>query len=129
VTATPLNVVVSAAVRRRSIHGRDVLYPDDPAWEASVTGVRIQAMPRWDAADAYTRTAAAQVPALDRLAVAPRLGDPRSPVYADPVSLSEEATVLEHLVELLGDDRDLAFVVEPGGEDRLLLHFGRPEAR
>jgi hypothetical protein len=63
------------------------------------------------------------VPELERLVGGVVRGDPDAPVHADRVSLSPGATVLEHLVELLGDDPDLVFTVEPTEDGRLVLHF------
>jgi hypothetical protein len=121
----PVNIVTTDGFRRAWIRDREVLYPDDAAWEARVTGIQIERVPRYEAAESYTEEARRQVPDLARLLIGALKGDPRSPVYSDPVSLSSEASVLEHLVELLGDDPELVFVIEPGGEDRLLLHFER----
>jgi hypothetical protein len=119
---------VAGAARRnglrwRTIGTRFVLYPDADVWERRVTGVDIAGIARADAAGAYTAEVARRVPKLERLVGGVVRGNPDAPVHADRVSLSPEATVLEHLVELLGDDPDLVFTVEPTEDGRLVLHF------
>jgi hypothetical protein len=115
-------------LRWRRIGARFVLYPDDDVWERPVSGIDISDVGRADAAAAYTAEVARMVPGLERLVGGIVRGDPRAPVYSDRVGLSPEATVLEHLVELLGDDPDLVFTVEPADDGRLVLHFERAGA-
>jgi hypothetical protein len=116
-------------LRWRKIGTRFVLYPADDVWERRVTGVDIDGIARADAAGAYTSEVARRVPELEHLVGGVVRGDPGAPVHADRVSLSPEATVLEHLVELLGDDPDLVFTVEPAEDGRLVLHFEHTRER
>jgi hypothetical protein len=112
-------------LRWRKIGSRFVLYPTDDVWERRVSGVDLAGVERAAAADAYTAEVGRQVPELRRLVGGVVRGDPAAPVYTDRVSLSPEATVLEHLVELLGDAPNLVFTIEPAEDGRLVLHFER----
>jgi hypothetical protein len=124
---SPEQAVAGAArrngLRWRRIGTRFVLYPEADVWERPVSGIEISDVERADAAAAYTAEVARLVPGLERLVGGVVRGDPRAPVYSDRVSLSPQATVLEHLVELLGDDPDLVFTIEPADDGRLVLHF------
>jgi hypothetical protein len=114
-----------AGLRWRAIGTHVVLYPDDDVWERRVSGIAVADARRADAAAAYTADVARRVPGLERLVGGVVRGDPDAPVYADRVTLSPEAAVLEHLVQLLGDDPDLVFTIEPAADGRLVLHFER----
>jgi len=52
-------------------------------------------------------------------------GNLHAPIYSEPVSLQFKASIIEHLVELLGTDDQLAFTVEWASSDRRVLHFER----
>jgi hypothetical protein len=115
--------------RLEAIGGRRTLRPNDTVWDKTVTGVEIVDVPRADAAHAYALEARQQVRELDEAGFAGGVvrGDPREPMFTDLVTLSREARVVEHLVELLGQDADLVFTVEPASLG-LLLSFERPDA-
>lgn len=110
-------------LRWRKIGSRFVLYPDDDVWERPVSGVHLAGVGRAAAADAYTAEVRRHVPELGGFVGGVVRGDPDAAIYTEPVSLSPDATILKHLVELLGDDPDLVFTVEPASEGRLVLHF------
>jgi hypothetical protein len=116
-------VAQTARYRWDEIGGRYVLYPADDVWQSVVSGIEIKDVPRLDAASLYTDAARAQVAALADLAGPVMKGDPRSHVFTDPVSLRPSATVLEHFVELLGDDERLAFTVERSLSGVRVMHF------
>lgn len=113
--------------RLETIGGRRVLRPSDTVWDETVTGVEIVDVPRADVAHAYALEARRQVRELDVAGFAGGVvrGDPRDPMFTALVTLSREARVVEHLVELLGQDDDLVFTVEPASSG-LLLSFERP---
>jgi hypothetical protein len=123
------DVARANGLRVRTIGTHFVLYPNDDVWERPVSGIDISNVERAAAAAAYTADVARRVPGLERLVGGVVRGDPEAPVYSDRVSLSPEATILEHLVELLADDPDLVFTVEPADDGRLVLHFERAGGR
>lgn len=112
--------------RLETIGARRLLRPSDTVWDETVTGVEIVDVPRADAAHAYALEARRQVRELDEAGFAGGVvrGDPRDPVFTDLVTLSREARVVEHLVELLGRDDDLVFTVEPAASGLLLSFEG-----
>jgi hypothetical protein len=62
-----------------------------------------------------------------------RMGPPgRIPLYDDPVTLTPSARIIDHLVQLLGSDRSVFFVVKksPGLKrpvGGMLIYFGTTE--
>jgi hypothetical protein len=117
------SVTQTGLYRWRMIMGRSVLYPVDPVWDHKIMGIAITGVPRLDGAMQYTTAVRSRIPALDDLGGPPMKGDPRSPVYEAPVSLSPEASLIEHLVELLGTNKHLVFTIERGPSGRRVLHF------
>jgi hypothetical protein len=113
----------SSAYRWSEIRHHYVVYPRDSAWDTRLTNIRLSAVPRYDAAVRYVELVHDQVPALKDLAAPLQKGEPAASIYRDRVSLSDRGSVVEHLVELLGEDRELAFIIERTGDGRRMLHF------
>lgn len=108
---------------------RYVVYPDEPAWDIIVRGVNILGRPRIDAAASYLDAVRAQVPALADIVGPGVIGDPRAPLYSQTVSLTQEASVVEHLVQLLGDAQNVAFLIERTGGGRRVMRFERVQRK
>jgi hypothetical protein len=96
------------AFRAETIDSRDVLYPAGAAFQRIVDGIDIQSMPRLDAADRYLERLH-QEPAFAHLVSQVILGDPRHPIFTAKVSLRAKGRVIDHLVDLLGEDPALYF--------------------
>jgi hypothetical protein len=96
------------AFRTETIASRDVLYPAGPAFQKIVDGIDIQSMPRLEAADRYLERLH-QEPAFAHLVSQVILGDPRHPIFTAKVSLRAKGRVIDHLVDLLGEDPALYF--------------------
>lgn len=109
--------------RWRMLMGRYVIYPTDSVWDGRIAGIAITGRPRLDAATQYVKAVRGQVPALRDLLEPPIKGDPRSPVYTEPVSLRSEAPILIHLMELLGWNKALAFTIQWTQSGRRILHY------
>lgn len=115
--------------RWRTVMGRYVLFPADSVWESEISGVAIADVPRLDAATRYVIAVRSQISALEDLVEPPIKGDPRAPVYTEPVTLSRESSILAHLVELLGTNEQLAFTVERARSGKRVLHFEQVTTR
>lgn len=89
-----------------------VIYPKSGPFNKVIGGVDIRNAPRWEATYAFVEHLK-QTNAGFRSLVPPVIrGDPhRAPVYADRVSLPEEATVLEQFAALLGDNSNVMFSI------------------
>jgi hypothetical protein len=107
------------------IAGHSILYPRTAVWDAPIGGVQITGLPRLEAAAKFVAQVRAAVPELADLAEPPMIGDPRSPVYRQTVSLRPEGSILEHLVELAGPYSRIAFTIERGPFGDRVLHFGQ----
>jgi hypothetical protein len=96
-----------------------VLFPSEPSFQLKVTGVKIRLMAAGVAANEYVR----------RLVSVPEFRDVHP--YVEPpgdqilrsteVSLSPEGTVVEHLIELLGNDEEAYFVLSASKDGRRVL--------
>jgi hypothetical protein len=95
--------------RAETIDGRDVLYPARPEFQTVLDGVEIQATPRLEATDRYLERLRKEVPALAELYSMVVIGDSRHPIFGAKVSLRPRGRVIEHLVDLLGQDPKLYF--------------------
>jgi len=123
---TVLNLLVAhtSGYVWRSIRGRDVLFPDDePAWLEPLDLGRNIAGPRLNAAAELLQSVTEQVPSLSDLTGPPMRGDPNLPIFTDHVVAQSGIATIEQFVELLGDDRQLAFTVEAGPGGHRVLHF------
>lgn len=120
-------VAQSPAYRWQRNFGHYILHPDDPVWNTKISGVAIQQSPRADATARYLAIVRTQIPALADLDGPPIKGDPRSLVYSALVSLPPEASIIEHLAHLLGDDQQMIFTIEADRAGGRLLHYARIE--
>lgn len=93
---------------------RLMVYPKSGPFKKVIGGVDIRNAPRLEATVAFVEHLK-RTEAEFRNLIGPGIkGDPRAPVYADRVSLPEEATVLEHLAALLGDNPNVTFSIVDG---------------
>jgi hypothetical protein len=119
-----LDAIVAHApgYRYALISGRLVLYPRDPRWETRLGDVRLGPGRRLQVAkdllDLVRRT-----PTLSAIGYPVMIGDPRSFVYQDKVSVVGTGSVLELLVQLLGDRPSAIFLLgdATGGMHQFLL--------
>lgn len=116
------------------IGDRLVVFPAGDLYRTTVSNVRISGTPRLEATDRYLETLARDVPELGEWIPPIMKGDPEAPIYGERVSLSARASVLEHLVELLGRDESLMFSLIRWRDGRRYLLFERgtwaqPEAK
>jgi len=102
-------VAQSSAYRSENIAGREVLYPAAPEFQATVDNVEIQRKPRQEATELYVDLLRRAVPAFPRLVPPVLFGDNRMPIYSDEVTLRPKGRVIEHFVDLLGEDHRLYF--------------------
>lgn len=97
-------------VRNICVDSRFVIFPieESAILRAEVNGVMINCMSRIEAAAAYfeyLRETTSGAVNFDLIMA----GKLNVPMYDDSVSLSLRATLVEHLIELLGTDREVAF--------------------
>jgi hypothetical protein len=93
------------------VGGRLVLLPEDPKYGMRVGNVEIVGARRPDAADRYFAILRSRGPRFEDFTGAIVIGYAGSPVHSERVSLSAEGAVLDHLVEMLGDDPRVIFTV------------------
>lgn len=99
----------SPGYRAETIAGRSVLYPVAPEFQTVIDRIEIQSKPRLEALEEYVGVLRKRVPAFATLTAQPLIGDDRHPIYSNPVSLRPKGRVIEHLVDLLGEDQALYF--------------------
>jgi hypothetical protein len=102
-----------------------VLYPVAPEFQAILDHVVIQSKPRQAAVELYVDVLRKEVPALSDLVPPILFGDERRPMYSEVVSLREIGRVIEHFVELLGQDKTLYFEFIKARSGLPSLVFGR----
>jgi hypothetical protein len=102
-----------------------ILYPRAAVWDTWISGVQIANVPRLEAATQFVARVRAAVPELADLSEPPMLGDPRSPVFTQPVSLPPEGTIAQHLAALSGPDPRVVFTIERSRFGDRVLHFER----
>jgi len=118
-------LITQAPIYRWSnLNGRYVLYPRDAVWDTQISGIQITDVPRLEAGTEFVTQVRSRLPEFD-LSEPPMLGDPRSPVYTQPVSLPASGSLVQHLVALLGVDPQIIFTIEPSPFGDRVLHFGQ----
>jgi hypothetical protein len=95
--------------RAETVAGRSVLYPISPEFQIVLAGIEIQSKPRQEALEEYVNLLRKRVPALAELTPQALIGDDRHPIYSASVSLRPKGRVIEHLIDLLGQDQALYF--------------------
>ncbi len=108
--------------RYRFIGKRLVLYAKDPTYTVLVKKPDIKDMARLWAAEKYVEKLRREIRDFSDLNPPYFFGNFRSPVYQDKVTLRDEASVIEHLVELLGDNPGMVFSIT-------MSYFGREPHR
>lgn len=96
------------------VGGGLVVYPKLGPFHKVIGGVDIRNAPRWEAARAFVAHLKRTDAEFGNLIGPGIKGDPRAPLYTEPVSLLAEATVLEHLAALLGDNPNVMFSIVDG---------------
>jgi hypothetical protein len=109
------------------ISGRIVVYPQASGYDSIITLPSSQYVnvPRWQAAVNYVAEMTRQMPGLRNLLPPPLIGNPNASLYADTVTLSESAPILQHLVQLLAVDPDVSFFVGPAPSGLPMLYLLR----
>ena len=122
-----LDVLISQApiYRWSKMAEHYVLYPRAVVWDTWIGGVQITNVPRLETATQFVAQVRTTVPDLADLSEPPMIGDPRSPVYSQPVSLPPAGSILQHLAALLGRDPRIVFTVERTLFGDRVLHFER----
>lgn len=123
--AATLDAIVAQNKNYRwcTIMNHYVLYPEDYVWDQKISGIAIIDMSRLDAATQYVTEIQKQVSALSDLVGIPIKGDPQASVYTELVSLHPVASIIEHLVELLGTNNNLTFTIEQAPSGKRVLYF------
>jgi hypothetical protein len=93
------------------IEGRLVLYPNAAKYKLQVHVKGITNMKRIEAVDEYLSQLRAQQAEFADLLNPAIKGDDTAPLYSEPVSLRESGAVLQHFVELLGNDPKVVFSI------------------
>jgi hypothetical protein len=101
------------------------VFPKAAVWETRIRGVAIARTPRLEAARLFVALVRTEVLELADLSEPPMIGDPRSPVYSDSVSVPREGSIVQCLVALLGADPGTFFTIERTKFGDRLLHFDR----
>jgi hypothetical protein len=99
------------AYRSETIASREVLYPATPEFQVIVDHVDVKSKPRLDAAGLYLGLLRKEEPAFSQLWPPFMIGNPRHPVYSDVVTLRVRGRVIEHLVDLLGQNERVYFEI------------------
>ncbi|HEU0217507.1 MAG TPA: hypothetical protein VFQ90_12665 [Stellaceae bacterium] len=119
-------LAVQAPIYRwTELAGRYVLLPQAVVWDTPIRNVLIADASRLEAATRLVAQIRTAVPMLADLSEPPMIGDPRSPVYSQTVSLPRDGTILQHMVALLGADRRIVFTIERTRFGDRVLHFDR----
>ncbi len=115
----PLREALDELIRTRDAYTYSLLgdhlvvYPKSESYK-KVVKVKIRNLPRLEATSAFVEHLKQTDTEFGNLISPVMKGDPRAPLYTDPVSLPEEGTVLEHLAALLGDDLNVIFSIVDG---------------
>jgi hypothetical protein len=105
------------------VKDRVVIAPPDAVWRTEVIVPDAGPQPRFKATTTYLAAVAAQVLELSELHIEGIFGDPRAPLRMERVTLSPRAPVVQHLVELLGSNDDLAFAVVTSWDGKLRFSY------
>jgi len=108
-----LDGIVSQApfVKYKQVNGRLVVFPDERKYFLPMT-VDLENLDRIDAVDAYIRKLADRYPSEFGNLVGPTMtGFPGAPRYTDKITIKGTATVLDQLVQLLGDNPKVIFTI------------------
>ncbi len=96
----------------RQINNRIILFPNDPKFRVVLKGVNIKQTPRLQAADQFIKYLKSHKVGFENLVGVGLAGDPRLPIFNDLITLSENATVLQCFLELLGKDTFVSFSIQ-----------------
>ncbi|KRE82949.1 hypothetical protein ASG75_15525 [Rhodanobacter sp. Soil772] len=110
-----------------AVGSRCVLHPRQDIWRASLSGKAFQG-PRLQTARAYVEFLRGTAAEMADLAPPLLKGDPAAALYTATVSIRENCSALQGLVDLLGPDPSMVFTVERQDADRRVLFFERVDA-
>ena len=118
-------LIADGQYRQRTINGRLVIYPAASALEQVVHPPvgELGKRDRLYAAFAYIVWLRDNIPGLQDLLPPPFLGAGAGKRVNEYVSLTPEAQILEHLVELLGANPRRVFTIHPAPSGRPFLNF------
>jgi FlgD Ig-like domain len=110
------------------VDGRLFVYPSDPAYDVEITDVHITALPRLSAAGEYVKLMREHVSELAELVPPWVMGNPRASLYQELITLEGTDRMMDHLIQLLGDDVSLSVSIQPtaSGRPGLTFHRQRP---
>ena len=118
--------------RYETILNRLVLYPRAPMYQRVVTGVHVKGLGRKEAENKYVEIVRSRDPDfadLDRSKITLEIGfGGPAPFLTEPVSLTPRARVIEHFVQLLGDDHEHVLTIiyaEFPGESGSVMKYRR----
>jgi hypothetical protein len=100
------------------------LYPRNSPFDTEVQGIEILGAPRIDAAARYLVWLSKVLPAVGEILPPPMKGQPRASLYSEPVAVRGRARVVEHLVQLLGDNPKAFFSIVPAPSGLRILVLG-----
>jgi hypothetical protein len=111
--------------------GRLFVYPRDPAYDVEINDVRITSLPRLSAAGEYVKLIQEWIPDLAQLIPPWVMGNPKASLYQEPVTIEGSGRILDHLIQLLGNDTSLSVSIHPtaSGRPGLSFHTQRPANR
>lgn len=115
--------------RVRQLKGRLILMPTGTQFDTKIGGIAIKNVPREQATQNYLAILSKQkgFDAIEGLAMAGSW----TTIYTTPVTLARKAGVIEHFVELLGNDKLLYFSLHKGAHENLgyLFWYGNVKER
>ena len=93
----------------KQIDDRVVVFPNQPRFRVPVKSAGVTNLPRIEAARQYITDLKKRNSDFDDVAGAVMIGDPESPVFTEPVSLTADRTFLTNLIQLLGSNPSTTF--------------------
>jgi hypothetical protein len=104
-------VAQAPVYRYENVAGRIVLYPRDPKWEMRIDDLQLGPAPRVQMAKSLANELSRRLPAFGDLGGPWVLGDPRAYTYKDVVTVKGPGSVLQLLLQLLGNRRSTYLLV------------------
>jgi hypothetical protein len=119
-----------SAYRYEVFEGRVVVYPRDPLFDRELPGIEIRETKRIEAAARYADWLSQVLPEIEPILPPLMKGNAEAEIYSDLVSISGRGRIVDHLVQLLGDNPRAFFSIEPALSGRRILVLGEiPEGR
>jgi hypothetical protein len=112
------------AYRYEVLQERVVVYPRNSPFDTKVQGIEILGAPRIEAATRYLDWLSKALPAVGEILPPPMKGQPGAGLYSESVTIRGRARVVEHLVQLLGDNPKAFFSIVPAPSGLRMLVLG-----